>query len=901
MAATSVGKIVLDLTVNQNQFKKQMVGIQGLAKKAGSALATAFDVEKIVAFGKECIELGSDLAEVQNVVDVTFPHMTAQVDKFAKNAATSFGLSETMAKQYTSTFGAMAKAFGVSESAAYDMGSTLTGLAGDIASFYNINQDEAYTKLKSVFTGETESLKDLGVVMTQTALDAFAMANGYGKVTANMSDAEKVALRYAFVQDKLAAAQGDFARTSDSWANQVRLLSLNFDSLKATIGQGLINLFTPIVKVINVLLSKLSTLANAFKSFTELITGNRSSGGGTASPVADLASTAGTAAAGLEDASGAAGSLDKSTKGVGKSAKKAAKEMKALMGFDQINKLDDSSDSGSDNSDSGSGIGGGGVDYGSLASGETVVDKLDSKFSKLIDRCKELAALFKKGFQIGFGDSEKRIDSINRHIKGIGQSLKDIFTDKGVVNSANRLFDAIALNAGKVAGSMANIGLTIADNLLGGIDKYLRNSKDYIKRRIISIFDVGADISNLAGDFSVAIADIFSVFSGDNGKQITASIIGIFSDAFLGSLDLAGRFSRDIIDVITTPIVENKDLIKQAIDDTLAPISQALATVHDSVKQTFEKVSAVYDEHIAPMFRVFRDGISEIVNSLLAGYEEYIVPVLDNLADKFTDVWNQYIQPTIDSAIELIGKVADLIKAIWNNVLQPFINWFAQNIWPAISPILDLIGNGFMDVLAAVSFVIDSVIQTVGGMIDILTGILNGDWKQVWEGLSNVVKGPINIIIGLANGLLLGIQAMVNGVSSALNTISIDLPDWLADLTGYPSLGFNIPRWTAPQIPYLAQGGFVKANTPQLAMIGDNRHQGEVVAPENKLQDMVDTAVRTAGANRNNDDLVRILKQILAYLIDLDVVRLDQESLRKYFISQTNKNTKSNGVCELLT
>ena len=101
-----------------------------------------------------------------------------------------------MAKNFTGTFGAMGKAFGFSEGQAYDMATALTGLAGDVASFYNMSQDEAYTKLKSVFTGETESLKSLGVVMTQTALDAFAMANGFGKTTKSMSEAEKVALRF---------------------------------------------------------------------------------------------------------------------------------------------------------------------------------------------------------------------------------------------------------------------------------------------------------------------------------------------------------------------------------------------------------------------------------------------------------------------------------------------------------------------------------------------------------------------------------------------------------------------------------------------------------------------------------------------------------------------------------
>ena len=195
MAAESAGQIGLDLVINQGEFKKQLAGIQGMAKKAGLALAAAFSVKKLIDFSAQCIELGSDLQEVQNVVDVTFPQMSKQVDNFAKNAAASFGLSETMAKKFAGTSGAMAKSFGFSEQAAYEMATTLTGLAGDVASSYNISQDEAYTKLKSVFTGETETLKDLGVVMTQSALDAYALANGYSKTTAKMSEMEKVALR----------------------------------------------------------------------------------------------------------------------------------------------------------------------------------------------------------------------------------------------------------------------------------------------------------------------------------------------------------------------------------------------------------------------------------------------------------------------------------------------------------------------------------------------------------------------------------------------------------------------------------------------------------------------------------------------------------------------------------
>lgn len=191
------------------------------------------------AFTKSALKLASDLEEVQNVVDVTFGDMSESVNKFSRNAIQQFGLSETIAKQYTGSFGAMAKSFGFTTEQAVTMSTTLTGLAGDVASFYNLETSAAYTKLKSVFTGETESLKDLGVVMTQTALDQYALEKGYGRTTKQMTEQEKVALRYKFVLEQLSAANGDYARTSDSWANMTRTAKLEIQGLAAEIGREL--------------------------------------------------------------------------------------------------------------------------------------------------------------------------------------------------------------------------------------------------------------------------------------------------------------------------------------------------------------------------------------------------------------------------------------------------------------------------------------------------------------------------------------------------------------------------------------------------------------------------------------------------------------------------------------
>ncbi len=824
MAAESVGQIGLDLVINKNGFDKQLVGIQSLAQKTGKILAAAFTVKKLADFGKECIDLGSDLAEVQNVVDVVFPHMNKQINSFAKNAAAQFGLSETMAKRFTGTFGAMSKAFGFNEKAAYDMSTTLTGLAGDVASFYNISQDEAYTKLKSVFTGETESLKDLGVVMTQTALDSYALTNGFGKTTAKMSEMEKVALRYQFVQDQLTSAVGDFSRTSDGWANQVRILKLQFDSLKATIGQGLINVLSPVIKVINMIIGKLMTLANAFKSFTELLSGKKGSSG---------------AASGMADVAAAAGKAENATSGVGDAAKKTAKELKGITtGIDELNIIDQSTDSSS-----GSGSGGGyssdSFDMGSLAD-TSALDETDSKMQALIDRMKELTALATKGFWDGFGDTSV-FQSIKSELGGIKESLKGIFMDPEVQSAANKYADSVAYNLGRIAGSGASIGATIADNILGGIELYLQQNSNRLQQHLISMFDVRSDMAEISGNFAEAVSEIFSVFRSDSAKQITADLIAIFVNPILTVQEILAKFGRDIFNLLTQPIIDNKDTIKQVLQELLDFIQPSISIVKDLITNFVDAIEVAYDSVISPIIH----AITEIVSVAVLVIMNMILLLLDTL-ERLRDGW---------------ARLEEATSKIWNAIKSSIL----------------------------------TIIRAIQTGIDTVIGKIQNSWKNTWTSVKNTTSQIFNdmwsAIKSTINAILSGVESMANGVvrainkmADALNNLHFDIPDWVPGLGG-KSFGLHIPHISAVSIPRLAQGGFVRANTPQLAMIGDNRHQGEIVAPEDKMQAMVDRAVAMA-SNQNMTDqyllmMIDLLKRIIEVIQALDLtVNIDIRDIK---------------------
>ena len=218
-----------------------------------SAIQTAGSALK--AFATESISAASDLVEVQNVVDVTFGSSTDTINAWSKAALNAYGLSETKAKQYTSTIGAMLKSMGLEGEEITKMSTDLAGMAADMASFYNLDYDEAFSKIRSGLSGETEPLKQLGINMSVANLEAYALSQGIETAYDKMSQAEQATLRYQYLLEATADAQGDFSRTSDSYSNEMRKLETNLERIKAEFGQGLLAVVTPAISLLNDALS----------------------------------------------------------------------------------------------------------------------------------------------------------------------------------------------------------------------------------------------------------------------------------------------------------------------------------------------------------------------------------------------------------------------------------------------------------------------------------------------------------------------------------------------------------------------------------------------------------------------------------------------------------------------
>lgn len=740
--------------------EKQTEKIKSAFGKIGKAVAVAFSVTALISFGKSCIELGSDLAEVQNVVDVTFGAMSETINHFARDALEQFGLSETSAKKYTSTLGAMLKSMGIATNQAAEMSMEMAGLAADMASFYNLETDVAFEKIRSGISGETEPLKQLGINLSVANLEAYALSQGMTKAYSAMSQQEQAILRYNYLLSVTADAQGDFARTSDGWANQVRILTERFNALKAAIGQGLIAVLTPVIRVLNQLLAKILTVTDAFSNFIAKITGKNTK---TTTSVNEMGGA-------LDSATDSAGSLSGATDKAGKSAKKAEEAFHGLASFDEIHSLTKAAeDSGSDGSGGG---GGGGASGGALS--ESIVDAaneadatLNPVLEKIWNRMKELAELFKKGFKAGLGDVT--LEPLKQAIEGIKKSLKEIWTDPAVLQAANNFLNTWAYSLGQQAGAAASIGITIATNLLGGLNKYLDQNKERIKQHIVSMFDISSEIVKMQGDFAQAAANIFSVFGGENGQQVTANIIGIFANAAMGAAEIGAKLYRDITDIITRPFIDNQDKFKTALDGTLGVLSGFLGNIKQVVDDTFSKANEVYDQHVAPMFSSLAAGLSSITGKLLDAYNSYILPVLEGLQAKVKPLIDEHIQPAINKGLELIGKIADAIKDIWEQTLQPFIEWFIATVAPYIAAALDTVGSVFLTVAGVVADVIGNIFDALGGLIDFIAGVFTGDWQRAWEGIKTFFSAIWDAIKNIVSAVWSAIKAII---STALGVIS---------------------------------------------------------------------------------------------------------------------------------
>ena len=363
-----------------------------LAAAIGKLYATYWMLFRAFGLFRDSIDISSSLTEVENVVRQTFGQYESLINNFAKTSIEKFGMSELSAKQFASRFQAMGTALDIPQGKMAKMSVRLTELAGDMASFYDVSQEDIAKSLQSVFSGTTAPMRRYGIDLTQATLKEWALKQGLDADISSMSQAQKAMLRYQYVLAHTTNITGDFARTADTWHNQITMLKENFKALGAVVGGGLINAFKPFIKALNAVLQKVIAFAEMVTNALGSIFGwkyEASKGAG----ISGLADDIGSASDGMDDLSDAAGSAGKNTGDVAKNAKKAKKEIQqATRAFDELKVISkQSKDKKSGSGNKGSGSGGSGAGGGTGADGGLV--QTDTIFKKFKSNIKDLEGL----------------------------------------------------------------------------------------------------------------------------------------------------------------------------------------------------------------------------------------------------------------------------------------------------------------------------------------------------------------------------------------------------------------------------------------------------------------------------------------------------------------------------
>lgn len=722
-----------------------------LASAIGKVYATYWALFRGFRLLGDAIDISSSLTEVENVVRQTFGQYESLINNFAKTSIEKFGMSELSAKQFASRFQAMGTALDIPQGQMAKMSIRLTELAGDMASFYDVSQEDIAKSLQSVFSGTTAPMRRYGIDLTQATLKEWALKQGLDANISSMTQAQKAMLRYQYVLAHTTNITGDFARTADTWHNQITMLKENFKALGAVVGSGLINAFKPFIKVLNAVLQKVISFAEMVTNALGSIFGWRyeaSKGAG----ISGLADDIGSASDGMDDLSDAAGSAGKNTGGIAKNAKKAKKEIQqATRAFDELKVIskqskDKGSGSGSGGSGGGSGSGGSGGGAGAdggLVQTDTIFKKFESNIKDLEGLGKAISgALIKAMKKIKWKEVYAKAEGFGR---GLAKFLNGLFkgqkgttlfgeTGKLIANSLNTVLHG--LDSFGTTFNWKQFGNSIAD----GINKFFQNFDFALLAKTLNSWAQGAFDTVTTALSKISWKDVW------NGAK-----------EFLSNLDV--KTVGIIIGALTIKKILGLHLAKTALDIIGTSISKAIASsiasrlgVEIAANEGISAVlSTALSKKIGGAFATLGTTVSAGVKALFgSGAAESALSFISPVAKAITGIGSV--------AIGAFTAISNFVTMLKNG-----FSWLNEALM-LVGVTITAVGAVILGVAAAPAAIIAGIVAAVATA----TVVVKDHWKEI-KGIFSKAGDWFNTnVIKPISGFFEGLWKSVSGFFSSL-------------------------------------------------------------------------------------------------------------------------------------
>lgn len=659
--------------------------------------------------GKAAVNAASDYDENMNKIDVAFGKSGKAVKEWSETAIKEFGLSKNQALEAAALFGDMATSMGLTKPAASDMSISLASLAGDLASFKNIGVDQAMTALAGVFTGETESLKQLGIVMTETNLEEFA--NKSGLVYKNMSQAEKVQLRYNYVMAMSQNAVGDYARTADGTANSIRTFQGSVENLGIAFGQNLLPAVTPIIQ-------KLTDIVNKFAELSPATQTNIIKIGLLAAAMGPLTTVAGGVTKAIGTTMSAMSTASQATSGF-------------IAGFKGLDtKL--------------SGTGAKFQQFGTTAS--KALRNLRTDIGALKINASDMAKSLKSSLTGTMTSISTSFTAAGSGIQATAASMKASLISVGTAAKAAiaPFLPAIAIFAA-VAAAMVylfNTNEEFRNSMLKSWGEISAAFKPVLEQLGTMISQVAAAITpaikQLATAFSsvmTAIAPLVSMLSGIFAQTLV-TIVGTISNLITTMAPLVSTLIGQIAPVMSTIIQAIAKIVSQ-IASALSPIIETVVSflsgtaipIITKVATTVASVISKIITVVAPIVTFISQVISKII-SIISTIIGKVATIFNTVKTTITKVWNTIkstVGTVVNGIISIIKKVTSPVRTVFNGVKSIVVTCFnaVKNAWGKLTGVVSGVVGGISSAFSSLVNKVKSVVNFVIGGINGAIGIIN--------------------------------------------------------------------------------------------------------------------------------------------------------------------------------
>lgn len=850
----TASKAMKQISNSTKQTSSAVGGLKSVAKKLGGMLVAAFSVKALVDFGKQALQLSSDLTETQNVVDTAFGSMVGKMEEFSKSAIDNFGISELTAKRMGSVYASMGRGLGQSLDSATDSAIEMTGRVADLASYYNLQIDEANTIGRAVYSGESEPLKRVGIIMTETELSAYALANGYDKLYKNMSSAEKVEVRQAFFLDKTNLAAGDFVRTQDSWANQTKILQERWKQFMTLVGNTLVQILKPGLELLN---KFVDYLIRAAQSLNDLL---------------GIKAQTSSASAGIADVTVATDELTDATTGLTEAQKK---QNDALGAYDKLNVIT-SKDTSSTASTAGAGTG---ADGGSLIPDEDV-SATGSKLSKLTE--------FFAQFSDTFAHLKEVFSDVFSDIAALGAPLEDYF---------NNSFLPFLSNVAGTAGHIMNELLDTFADCFSDIwnEAAYPMLQEFIEVGLPMMTDFKSKMVDTMRSAFDTVLPIFQKVWRDGVVPILRLVKTVYVDLMESLNEFWQKYGEPIFAGIQEAIQNIGEIVMLVWDNYLGPIVQTI----------IEAVTDLWENHLSPLVDEFLALVGEVATTVEDVYNKYLAPIVKWFVTYVYPIISAIIQTLAKIIRNILGVIIDVIKNIISNlknIIQFVKNVFSGNWKGAWQNVKNIFFNIFHNLASIVTLPIKNILTIVKGVatkikdafvnawndIKVVWSRVKGffgyvvqgikdvfksipDWfkntfSNAWQKVKNVFSKGGKVFSGIKDGILDALKNVINGLIKGINKViskpfeginaALDKIRSISILGKHPFNG--LPTISTPQIPELAKGSVLPANRPFMAVVGDQKHGTNVEAPLDTIKEALIEALQDKSANTGSPSVINL-------------------------------------------